>query len=233
MTDCARGCLLYGLHTPGCGCTPECPEHQPHCEGCLPREAEIGHYCQRCAFALRDLINDLPRLINGMYAMPGGQLAPPDRTNNGDPSRRATKVDQISPSPAHDAANEAAWWLHNWAVDLADVLADRGPFEYRPDGVPEPNPTVEARYLTSKLAQLCAHPVVNDITDEARQFTYSLTRTTGTDAADQRIPTPCPSCSRRTLIRPNGDDKVVCRNQKCTVQWSSDHYGLLAREATA
>jgi hypothetical protein len=233
MTDCARGCLLYGQHTPDCTCTAECPEHDHHCEGCLPRQAEIGHYCQRCAFELRDLIADLPRLIGGMYLMPGGQLAPPDRTNNGDPSRRATKVDQISPSPAQEAADEAARWLHSWALALADTLHERGPFEYRQDGIPEPNPRAEARYLTSRLANLCAHFAINDLHDEARQLTHTLTRTTGTDEANQRIPTPCPHCGRRTLMRPNGEDEVVCRNTKCTLKWDSDHYGLLAREATA
>ena len=233
MTDCARGCLLYGLHTPDCGCTPDCPQHDHHCEGCLPREAEIGHYCQKCAFQLRDTIDALPQLITNVYRMPGGQLAPPDRANNGDPTRRATKVDQMSPSPAHDTADEAARWLHSWAIDLADTLADRGPFEYRPDGIPVPNPVVEARYLTTRLAQLCAHPVVNEITDEARQYRHRLTRAAGADQGDQRIPTPCPRCNRRTLMRPNGDDHVVCRNTQCATVWQSDQLGLLARETAA
>ena len=227
MTDCARGCLLYGLHT------PDCPDTET-CDGCLPRAAEIGHYCQRCAFKLRDDINALPPLIHGMYAMPGGQPAPPDRPNNGDPTRRATKVDQISPSPAHDTADEAARWLHSWAIDLADLLAERGPFEYRHhDGIPVPNPQTEARYLTSRLAQLCAHPAINDLTDEARSLVHQLTRTTGSDSADQRIPTRCPNCNQRSLIRPNGEDYVQCRNRSCGHAWSTEHLGLLAREASA
>jgi hypothetical protein len=234
MTDCERGCLLHGLHTPDCGCHNDCPEHNNHCEGCLPRPADIGHYCQRCAFRLRDDITTLPDLITATYQMPGGRLAPPDRANNGDPTRRATKVDQLSPSPALDTADEAAWWLNRWAVGLADLLAERGPFEYRHhDGVPVPNPTAEARYLTSRLPQLCSHPVVNELADEARQFVHTLTRATGTDSADQRIPTRCPSCNQRTLVRPNGEDHVTCRNSKCGNVWQSEHLGLLAREATA
>jgi len=231
MTDCARGCLLYGLHTPDCGCTPDCPQHDHHCEGCLPREAEIGHYCQKCAFQLRDTIDALPALIHRMYAMPGGQLAPPDRANNGDPTRRATKVDQMSPSLAHDTADEAARWLHSWAIDLADSLADRGPFEYTRLGIPVPNPKVEARYLTARLAQLCAHPVVNEITDEARQYRHRLTRAAGADEADQRIPRRCPDCNQRSLIRPNGEEYVVCRSQACGTVWEPHQLGILAKIA--
>ena len=227
LADCARGCLLWGQHH------PNCPD-QDTCDGCLPRPAEIGHYCQKCAFALRDLIADLPRLITGMYLMPGGQLAPPDRTNNGDPSRRGTKVDQLSLSPAHDAADEAARWLHSWAVDLADLLAERGPFEYRKhDGIPVPNPKTEARYLTSRLAQLCSHPAVNDLNDEARQLSHRLTRTTGSDEADQRIPVRCPNCNQRSIIRPNGKDIVQCRNRACGQAWSLGQFELLTRKATA
>lgn len=233
MSDCARGCLLHQQHTPDCLCHHDCPEHDHHCEGCLPREAEIGHYCQKCAFKLRDTIDALPPLINGLYRMPGGQLAPPDRVNNGDPTRRATKVDQISPSPAHDAADEGAWWLHRWALALADTLNDRGPFEYHPNGVPVPNTRTEARYLTSRLADLCAQPYANDLNDEARALHHTLTRITGTDEADQRIPTPCPECGRRTLMRPNGEDHVVCRNQRCRIVWYSGEYGMLARVANS
>jgi len=226
MSDCERGCLLYGQHAPD-------GENHDDCDGCLPRPAEIGHYCQRCAFKLRDDINAIPPLITGMYLMPGGQPAPPDRPNTGDPTRRATKVDQISPSPAHDIADEAARWLHSWALALADSIAERGPFEYDRAGIPVPNPNTEARYLTSRLAQLCAHPAINNLTDEARSLVHQLTRTTGSDQADQRIPTPCPNCERRTLIRPNGEDYIQCRNTKCGHAWSPDHLGLLARETAA
>ena len=227
MTDCARGCLLYGLHITDC-------ENPDQCEGCLPRESDIGHYCQKCAFQLRDNITNLPALIASMYVMPGGQPAPPDRANNGDPTRRATKVDQISPSPALDIADEAARWLHGWAIDLADTTGERGPFEYTRAGIPVPNPTVEARYLTSRLDRLCTHPAINDLTDEAKQLTHKLTRTTGTDAADQRIPTRCPECNQRSLIRPNGEDHVQCRNKACGHAWSAERLGLLVeKRATA
>jgi hypothetical protein len=226
MTDCARGCLLYGLHT------PDCPDTET-CDGCLPRPAEIGHYCQKCAFQLRDTIDALPALIYDVRTMPGGQLAPFDKTNNGDSTRKATKVDQMSLSPALDTSDEAARWLHSWATDLADMLAERGPFQYRRDGIPEPDPLREARYLTSRLAQLCAHPVVNDITDEAKKLKHRLTRDAGTDRADQRITKVCPHCERRTLMRPNGEDYVICRNRDCAAVWQVDQLGLLAREHAA
>lgn len=233
MNDCTRGCLLYGQHHQSCLCTAECPDHEPHCEGCLPREAEVGHYCQRCAFQLRDTIDGLPPLIGTVRLMPGGALAQPDRPNTGDPTRRATKVDQISPSPALDAADEAARWLNGWAVAVADELAERGPFEYRNDGIPNPNPATEARYLTSRLPHLCSSAYAGDLHDEAKQLMHRLTLAAGADRADQRIPTPCPHCERRTLMRPNGEEHIQCRNPKCASVWQSSELGLLAREVNA
>jgi hypothetical protein len=232
MTDCARGCLLYGQHTPDCTCTHDCPDHDGHCEGCLPRPADVGHYCQKCALKLRDDIDALPTLIHDTTRMPGGTLTPPDRATT-DPTRRSTKVDQTSPSPAHDTADEAARWLHSWAIAVADERAERGPFEYRRDGIPEPNPHTEARYLAARLAHVCAASYANDLTDEARQFVHRLTQATGQSQADQRIPTPCPHCGRRTLMRPNGEDHVICRNTRCSTAWQSNQLGILAREINA
>lgn len=229
MSDCTRGCLLYGQHIPDCTCQHECPEHDGHCEGCLPKPAEVGAYCRKCAFRLRDLITALPDIIADVRRLGDGKLAPPDRTNNGDPSRRATKVDQMSPSPAHDTADEAARWLHSWAIAIADELAERGPFGYRRDGVPEPIPYREARYLTARLAHLCAAEYANDMHEEATQIKYRLEKASGGDSADQRIPRRCPACDQRTLVRPNGAEHVECRNQKCSVRWYSEGYGHLAK----
>lgn len=224
LADCERGCLYRGQHI------PNCPDHDT-CDGCLPRPADIGHYCQKCAFQLRDTIDEIPGLIDALYVHGEGRLAQPDRPNTGDPTRRATKVDQISPSPAQEAADEAARWLHMWAVDIADTIGERGPFEYQRTGIPVPNPSTEARYLTSRLSTLCAHPAVNDLNDEARQLRHRLTLNAGTDRGDQRIPTPCPHCGRRTLMRPNGDDEVRCRNRECAIVWTSDQLGILARQS--
>ena len=230
-TPCARGCLIHNQHTPGCTCSHECGDHKHHCNGCLPRPAEIGHYCQHCAFHLRDTIDKLPPLIETLWAMPGGQTATPDTTND-DHTRRATKVDQHSPSPAHDTADEGARWVHSWAIALANDLHETGPFKYRLDGTPSTNTRTETAYLTSRLAQLCARPYANDLGDEAKQLVGQLTRATGTDQADQRIPAPCPQCGRRTLMRPNGEEYVTCRNRACATVWQSDHLGWLAREVS-
>lgn len=233
MTDCQRGCLLYGQHTPDCTCTHECPDHTNHCEGCLPRPAEVGGYCQRCAFKLRDTIDNIATLTHTIQAMPGGRLAPPEHTPGDDPTRRGTRVDQHSPSPAHDTADEAARWLHSWALAVADTLTERGPFEYDRRGIPEPNPTTEARYLTARIAHITAQPYANDLNDEARKLAHTLTRAAAADEGDQRIPTRCPACNQRTLIRPNGEEYVICRNRRCDARWYSDAYGLLARAAAS
>lgn len=233
MTACTRGCTHQNEHTTTCGCHDTCPNHDNHCRGCLPRNADIGHYCRRCALDLRDTIDTIPTLINTLHQLPDGRLAPPPANNSGDPTRRATKVDQHSPSPAHDAANEATMWLYSWAIAVADERSERGPFEYRRDGIPEPHPAAEARYLTSRLEHITAQSYTLTLNEEAVALVATMTRITGLDNADQRIPTRCPHCNQRTLVRPDGQDHVICRNRHCGNVWQSAHLGLLAREATA
>lgn len=229
MTDCQRGCLLYGQHTPDCTCTHECPQHDTHCEGCLPRPAEVGGYCQKCAWTLRDTITDIAELTYTLYAMPGGRLAPPEHTPGDDPTRRATRVDQHSPSPAHDAADEAEHWLHSWATAVADDRNERGPFQYRNDGIPIIDAYTAARYLTTQLAHITAAPYANDLTDEARKHRAALTRAAAADQGDQRLPIRCPACNQKSLIRPNGHEHVECRNRRCTARWATDTFGILAK----
>lgn len=227
MNDCARGCLLHGQHI------PDCPDADT-CNGCAPRPADIGGYCQKHHDQLAGTINGIPHLIADLIALAGdtGRLAPPD-AHGGDTWRRATKVDQMSPSPALETSDEAARWLHTWALSVADERAERGPFEYRTDAIPVPNPQREARYLTSRLEYVTVQPYVNDLMDEALQFKAALTRAAAADAADQRIPTRCPDCNQRTLIRPNGEDHVICRNDKCGAVWESDQLAMLAKVASA
>lgn len=210
MTDCARGCLLYGVHVPIEGR----PEHPEECEGCAPRAADVGRYCQRCAYALRDTLEALPGLIEALYAMPEGRPAPVER-KGGDTSRRATKVDQTSPSPAHDTADEAAHWLNAWAFAVADELGELGPFAFRLDGIPALRSRAEVRYLSERLAHVCAAPYANDLTNEGRQLHYRLVVATGADEGDRRLPARCPLCGQRTLVRPNGTEDIRCRNRKC------------------
>lgn len=225
MNDCARGCLLHGQHIPDCLDTDTC-------NGCAPRPADIGGYCQKHHDQLAGTINGLPHLIADLLKLAGdtGRLAPPDAVA-GDTWRRATKVDQISPSPALEAADEAMWWIYNWALVVAKSRGERGPFAYRTDGVPEPHPGRETRYLTSRLDWVSREPYANDIFDEALQLKATLTRAASADEANQRISTVCPRCDMRTLTRLNGEDHVFCRNKACAAVWD-DRYAL-ADEATA
>lgn len=229
--DCQRGCLLTGQHTPDCTCHHECPDHHDHCEGCLPKPADTGGYCNRCTTRLRNTLNDIATLITQITQLPDGRLAPPDRTPDDDPTRRATRVDQHSPSPAHDTADEATRWLNTWALAVADDRNERGPFHYRRDGIPEPNPTTDTRYLTNHLDHITQATYANDLTDEAAQLAHQLTRAAAADEGDQRIPTRCPACNQRTLIRPNGFEHVTCRNRRCGATWSAGAFGILARAA--
>lgn len=47
MTPCARNHPIPGEHVPPCTCTRECPEHEDHCRGCRPTEADLGLLCTR------------------------------------------------------------------------------------------------------------------------------------------------------------------------------------------
>jgi hypothetical protein len=222
--------MIHNQHIPSCTCTHECPEHSGHCEGCLPKPPDTGQFCRRCADKLRDALTELPDLAAAAAAMPGGRLAQPPTA--GDPTRRATKVDQHSPSPAWDTADETHWWTHSWATMLADELHDDGPFRFRLNGVPYPSADLAVRYLKSRFTELCGTYFADDLYGEALTLRNQLVRVTASDGADQRIPTPCPRCNHRTLIRPNGQENVICRNQDCAAVWYSNELDHLAKVVT-
>lgn len=56
MTPCARSHTVPGEHAPPCTCTRECPEHDDHCNGCLPVQADRGLLCARCADRLEGFL---------------------------------------------------------------------------------------------------------------------------------------------------------------------------------
>lgn len=232
MNDCTRGCTLHGQHNTTCTCTPECGQHDNHCAGCTPRRADVGHYCQKCADTLRGALTQIPTLTLYAATLPEGRLM--SQKVAGDTMRRATKVDQMSPSPAWDTADEMVWWAHTWALTIADSLNEAGPFKYRTTGVPRPMLSPSINFILARFTQVLSNEdYCDDLYTETLHLRKNLTRLTGRDAAQDRIKEPCPSCDRRTLIRENGSDKVECRNVDCARVWFEDEYARLAHEAAS
>lgn len=56
MTPCVRLHSTPNEHTPPCTCTTQCPDHEDHCPGCLPVEAEHGLLCSTCSRRLRGFL---------------------------------------------------------------------------------------------------------------------------------------------------------------------------------
>lgn len=235
MTDCTRGCLLTGQHIPDCTCTNECPDHHDHCEGCLPKPAVVGRYCQRCADKFRDALTAIPDLAATTAHMPGGRLV----TKAGDihtADRKPTKVDQLSLSPAWDEADDAITWAYKWALLVADLNGDAGPFTYTTAGLPAVNLatiTTHITYLANRLTQLLTDDYHDEIYTDTLNLRRRLQHATGTDRLEHRIKERCPSCNQRTLTREDGASKVVCRNNDCNRVWHEHEYQRLAHVAAS
>lgn len=226
MTDCARGCLLHNQHIPGCPHTNECPTDCPtHCDGCAPRPAETGNYCWRCTNKFRDALNALPELTAATAGMPGGKLF----TASTNTDRKGTRVNQPSPSPACDEADEVCDWAYTVATDIADHLGHQGPFTYRTNGIPHKGfITQHVTYLTNNIDVVLAVEWAEDIYDNAIGYARRLQLRTGKDQLVHRIKDRCPTCNQRTLTREDGAAKVVCRNRDCNRVWTEDEYARLA-----
>lgn len=231
--DCARGCLLHNRHTPNCTCTPECPDHTNHCEGCAPKPAETGHYCHRCTEKFRTALVEIPDLAAHLYGMPNQQLATRGH-DQATADRTATKVDQISPSPVMDELDEVQQWAYRWALTVADTSADTGPFHYRIDGVPVTSYlSTNIRYLSNRLTRILTDDYHTDLYEETLRWRHRLELITGRDRLEHRIKDPCPSCGQCTLLREDGAAKVICRNNNCNRVWTEAEYSYLARVAAS
>lgn len=227
MTDCTRGCLTHGQHTPDCTHTHECPATcTNHCEGCAPKQTEHGLLCRHCTNQLRDNLNALPELVAGCHSMPSSRLVTKARANA---DRRPTRVDQISPAPALDLADEVEQWAYEWAVTVADTLRHRGPMVYRVDGVPDTRHiTRHVAYLIGNLDTITQHEWCEDLYDETRTHERTLRARTGQDQLIHRLRDRCPTCNQRTLTREDGAAKVICNNRDCNRVWTEDEYTRLA-----
>lgn len=233
--DCEFGCTNRGKHLPGCGCTTECDDtHTGHCKGCQPREVgeHTGHWCQWHYDKIRADLYHLADLVT-LLDVPDGKITA--RTRDGsDPTRRPTKVDQLSPSPAHDLADEARRWATNWAEATADHLGHHGPFAYNRAGILIPQLHRHINYLTANLPAISEAHYSKDFGTEARTTTRTVELATGQDALTHRLKNDrCLACQQRTLTRADGSDRVSCANPDCQRVWLESEYVTLVRWTTA
>jgi len=229
-TKCARGCKTQGQHTPACTCTNECPDHDTHCKGCLPVNAEAGQLCRRCLDRTRDALKAIPELAAHAASRVDGKLS--IGSTNTDATRRGTQAHAPSPSPAWDTAESAFQWALLTALACADSNNHAGPFKYRRDGVPAKNLTALIAYILANL-DWYATDIPQEIHDEATSLRKGLERVTGQDRLVHRIKQPCPSCGRRTLVRDDGSDKVDCRNRECGRIWREGEFDWMAHVAVS
>ena len=203
MTVCARGCT-FPLHKRDC-------RDQAACRGCVPVEAVTGRWCGRCASKVRGWLGDLPDLAAEVAVLPGGQLNAGKAPQTDAP--RAPSKDPASVSPAFDAGEEVARWLHSWTDLICDQLALIGPPRYSVAGTPVLNIHGCAAFLREWSSWPAEHEPVQ-FYDELRQLHGGLVRALGIDVPVQRITDPCPRCDLVTLRRVDGED-VVCGNDDC------------------
>lgn len=228
ISDCARGCILHNnRHQPGCYCTRKCSDYQDHdhCYGCQP---DVGHYCQKCADQFRDSLRSIPQLVTQVAQQP--RLI--TKQSTGDTSRRSTKVDQQSPSPAWDLADEIIQWAQAWAW----VVAGRPGYDpVRVDnaGIPVREISACITHISNRLTQALTESYHMDIWDETTEYARRLELVTGLDRLTHRLKEPCPSCGLRTLTREDGADHVRCANRTCGRTWTEGEYDNLAHVAAS
>lgn len=243
MTDCARGCTRHGHHTPTCTCTPECPTHNGHCDGCAPRPATTGRLCQPCTTRITDALTGtthtnkrtgqetwtpgIAQLAAALTQLENGRLNTPHTDTD---TTRRTNVAHHTPSPAWDTAEEVAQWALRMALACADANHHAGPFTYRPDGVPALTTAANLNYLRANLTWY-ATTMPTDLYDETVQTHRGLLNALGVQQLTHRLPEPCPSCDHRTLTRDDGTEYVTCRH--CGRIWTMAEFDWLARSATA
>lgn len=228
---CAAGCTYRGRHETGCGCTTDCPKHDGHCQGCLPRRADVGRLCQRCYDNTRDALRVIPDLTASAAARTDGQLNLPKRpTADGIHAINSTPA---SPSPAWDTADDVITWAWTWAEAAADHLRHAGPFTYTTTGLPARILTPCCAYLAAHLERLADWDCAADLAQETTRLAHSLERVSGRDELTHRLKgSRCPSCDQQTLIRHDGAGKVECRNRDCRRVWTEAEYAYLARTAS-
>jgi hypothetical protein len=217
MSDCVRGCTTRGEHVTDCLCTNDCPPHTNHCEGCFPREADVGHYCQRCADRFRDALDAIPELVTQIAQRPKIISKP---TSVKGPS--ATTVNQPSPSPAWDLADEVI----NWASDWAWIIAGRptfDPIHYNNAGLPMRNLTPAITCIRIRLTQALSDDDPQ-LYDEATAYHRRLVNAAGADMV-RRIKTPCPRCAQRTIVIVIRGGQAECRNTYCLEMWTPLEWG--------
>ncbi len=221
MSVCVRGCTLQGLHKRDC-------RNESDCRGCVPVEASVGRWCARCASDVRGWIVDLPDLAAEVAVLPEGRLNAGQAPVSDAP--RAPSKEAASVSPAYDAGEEAARWLHSWTDLICDQLALIGPPRYSVLGVPVLNPHACAAFLRQWVSWPAEHEPLQ-FHAELRGMHAGLIRALGRDVPVKRYSEPCPRCDLRTMAREDGAD-VVCGNDACQAVYRLDEWERLTGVAS-
>lgn len=226
MIVCARGCTWPKLHQPGCLHSGDV------CPGCLPTEADIGRWCERCARTVRIWLADLPSLAFEVAGLPDGRLNYGKGQVSDAP--RAPSKEPASPAPAFDAGEEAARWLWSWTDMVCDSTRPRmaGPARYTVVGTPRLDPDACSAFLRAHLSWPAEHEPVQ-FYDELRQLVGSLERAMGADEVVEQIKDPCPRCDLWMLTREDGAGSVVCGNVDCGAVYRLAEWDRMKEEATA
>lgn len=232
VEPCVMGHDKPGAHTPGCPCaTDHNDQHPDHCKGCGPALAtrESG-YCAWHEKRITTALTAIPDLTAHIEASPDGRVA--RRSVNSAADRKPTKVDQASPSPAWDAADDAITWAWTWA-ETATPTRGNGPFTWNRAGLPTRDLTRTCGYLHTHLNRISREPYAADFATEALNLHRQLELYAGTDRLTHRIKARCPSCDMKTLTRDDGADQIECRNPDCRRIWREDEYATFAHVAAS
>lgn len=238
---CVSGCTVRGRHLVSCS--------DDECQGCAPRQAEVGRLCRWCFQTLTGAVVDIPGLTAHLRMLAEPHLSSPQGHEGGGGSVPGSRV--LLP-PELMAVDELAGLLGTW-VD--EVVAEhparlRGPSDIgwrfsHPDRAQDPvtgtwylpsdqrlgasQAAVEemCRWLLPHLAWVAEQPWAGDMRAELCSQVATAKARWPIEERSHVVPMPCPRCGQRALVYhpPEGERSpamVGCENAECGRLWLED-----------
>lgn len=201
---CVNGCLSRDRHVDECLCTPECPDHEDHCHGCLPRRATFGHprvsWCGGCERRVQKALLEIwecwPEMFTAGSSSIAGKGSAPALYTRDDDDQSGDDVPSIDRvTDVRQGVLVALGRLVRWVVAERDLFL-------KPSGDDVP---ALVRFLIRHLEWMAGQRRVAAVVyDEIRSTASIVRRTARPERKDWTSLGPCPLTKASEIERPDG-----------------------------